>query len=76
MSLFPGFGGAPSPPPPPPPPPPPLERTDPAVEASKKALAASEARRRGRQASLLTGRGSKAVGGELDRPSADGDKLG
>lgn len=74
MSIFPGFGGAPSPPPPPPPPPPIPERTDPAVEQASKNLAASEARRRGRASSILTS-GQGVQGGSLARPEADDNSV-
>tara|TARA_R110002020_G_scaffold471044_1_gene697448 strand:- start:4179 stop:4412 length:234 start_codon:yes stop_codon:yes gene_type:complete len=77
MSIFPGFGGAPSPPPPPPPPPPPVQRTDPGIAEAKRKLEASEAKRRGRRSSMLTQSG-QVTGGSILRPSADDDnsKLG
>jgi|TARA_R110000803_G_scaffold145723_1_gene211501 hypothetical protein len=78
MSLFPGFGGAPSippPPAPPPPPPDPPKRDDPAVLKAKDTLKASEKLRRGRGSSILTSsRG--IVGGDIDQPSAGSDTLG
>tara|TARA_R110000787_G_scaffold19398_1_gene58280 strand:+ start:1484 stop:1723 length:240 start_codon:yes stop_codon:yes gene_type:complete len=74
MNIFPGFGGGPPAPPPlPPPPPPPPERTDPAVEAAKKDLKASLARRRGRSGSILT-QNTQSNGSILGtEASGDGD---
>ncbi len=76
MQLMPGFGSSPSVPAPPPPVP---TREDPAVTQAKTDLRISEAKRRGRAASILTS-GSGAdedlgAGTTLDRPQARGAAL-
>lgn len=72
MSIIPGFGSPsiPPPPAPPPPPPDPPKRDDPSVLKARADLEASEKRRRGRSASILTSQ-KGVVGGSLDQTTAD-----
>lgn len=67
--------GSPKQPAPPPPPPPPPKRDDPEVVASRKKLRQSELRRKGRQASIITG-GEGVLGSPpLAQPAARGANI-
>lgn len=65
----------PSPPKPVPPPPPPPERDDPVVVASRKKLRQSELRRKGRQASIITGGEGVLGSAPLSQPAARGAQV-
>ena len=61
----------------PPPPPPPPTREDPEVLEAKKRLRASEAKRKGRAATILTGgEGVLGEAASVTRPEAGADTLG
>ena len=72
--MLPGF--SPSRPRLPPPPPPPPQRDDPAIAEARKKLRASELRRKGRRATILTG-GEGVLGtAPLAQPRAGSQLLG
>lgn len=66
------FGGSPKIPPPPPPPP---TRADPAIAESRKKLRASELRRKGRRATIITGGAGVLGEAPLIQPQASGAQL-
>ena len=68
------FGGAKTPALPPAPPPPPT-RDDPAIAESRKKLRASELRRKGRRASIITGGAGVLGEAPLIQPQARGAQL-
>ena len=65
-------GGGPSLPPPPPPPP---TRDDPAIAEARKKLRASELRRKGRRATIITGGAGVLGEAPLIQPQARGAQL-
>lgn len=72
MNLLPGFSKAPKVDPLPPPP----ERDDPAIEAAKEAERLAALRRKGRQASVLTGGAGLLGDASVNQPQAGSTLLG